>query len=127
MTKTYDVARRLSVCAAAALATVAFAVAAPIEVRKNTVIPVRFDSQLSTGTSQRGDLFTASAEFDNIFPLGTKFDGHVVRVEHKTDRHPASMDLAFDDVRLADGSRQPIAGVPIPLTSKYVDRDRGGH
>ena len=106
---------------------VAVAVASPLEVRKNDVIPVRFDSQLSTADSRAGDAFTATVEHDDIFPRGTAFDGHVVRVQHKTGRHAASMDLAFDDVRLPDGTHRDIAGVPIPLTSKYVDRDRDGH
>jgi len=110
-----------------AVALVAFAGAAPLEIRKNDVVPVRFDTQLSTADSRAGDPFTATAKDDSFFPRGTVFDGHVVRVELKSKRHGASMDLAFDDVRLPDGSKHDIRGVPIPLSSKYVDREEDGH
>ncbi|MHB8636346.1 MAG: stalk domain-containing protein [Fimbriimonadaceae bacterium] len=112
---------------ACGLMATTLAAASPLEVRKNDVIPVRFDSRLSTADSRRGDTFTATPERDDVFPRGATVEGHVVRVTAKTKRRAASMDLAFDDVRMPDGSRYDIVGVPIPLSSKFVDRDRDGH
>lgn len=110
-----------------AIGTVGVAWASPVEIRKNDVVPVRFDSQLSTGENRSGDPFTATPENDTLFPVGTRFEGHIARIATKSNRHPASMDLVFDDVRLPDGSRHDIRGVPVPLTAKYVDRDADGH
>ena len=127
MTEMHNPLARRAAAAIFGLAAAMLAGATPLQIRKNDVIPVRFDSQLSTAENHPGDTFTATAKDDGFFPRGTTFDGHVVHVSHKTDRHPASMDLAFDDVRLPDGTRRDIVGVPIPLTSKYVERDRDGH
>lgn len=117
---------------AAAALTTQFAMATPysssasIVLHRNDVVPVVFDSTLSTNQNREGDRFSASVTDADTFPLGTHFDGHITRITPKTRRHGASMDLSFDAVVLPDGARESIDGVPIPIDEKYVSRNQEG-
>ena len=100
--------------------------ASPISLRRDSVIPVVFEDTLTVRGTREGDRFTARVDDTRYLPAGTKFEGRVVGVRETRRDEPAMMDLAFDTLVMPDGHRQRIDSVPIPLTDRYVSRDREG-
>ena len=100
--------------------------ASPISLRRDSVIPVVFEDTLTVRGTRDGDRFTARVDDTRYLPAGTKFEGRVVGVRETRRDEPAMMDLAFDTLVMPDGHRQRIDSVPIPLTDRYVSRDREG-
>jgi hypothetical protein len=120
-------AARLVALCVGGLGIAACSQASSVFVHRNDVVPVKFNQTLSSADNRVGDRFSVTVSDDSVLPSGTRFAGHITRVEQKTRRHPAGMDLVFDTIDLPDGSRTSLDGAPIPLDSKYVSRDRDGH
>jgi hypothetical protein len=108
------------------LALPAFADAARVTIRRNTVVPVVFQDTLSMKDNRRGDTFTATVDGDRDLPHGTRILGRVANIREKRGNDPAYMDLEFHTILLPDGSRTRIQAVPISLDQRYVTRDREG-
>lgn len=89
-----------------------------IELKRNTVVPVKFDQELSIKKSREGDRFTASVDKNRDLPPGTYFLGRIVKIDKKKNRE--SMQLRFDEVILPDGSRARLDAVPM----KWEGKDR---
>lgn len=126
---------------AAALIAGAAALVFPLAVRSaadydvslpgGTVIPVTLDKQLGSDSSHKGEKFTATvktgenATYSGL-PEGTQVEGHVTLAEPKQGDDPGVLDLAFDAIRMPDGSSHALAGSLYALDSKSVKRDEDG-
>ncbi len=95
-------------------------------IRDGDVVPVIVDSGLDMRENCVGDHFTAHVERDPDFPDGTRFVGRVRGVHSAYRDKPGYMDLEFTEIELPDGDNQRIHALPVPLTDKYVVRDRDG-
>jgi hypothetical protein len=97
-----------------------------VALRKGDVVPVTFDQQLSLSSNREGDRFSTTVQDASYLPLGTHIDGYIKRLVPKQDDTPASMELAFDQIVLPDGTRIRVSAVPMPLDGKYVQRNPDG-
>jgi hypothetical protein len=96
---------------------------------KDSVLKVKLDDRLSSDSNQRGDRFTATVTDtgtgDNL-PAGTRVEGTVTEVQPASSNRPGSLDVDFNALRLPDGQSYRIAGSPISLDSKSVQRTSDG-
>ncbi len=95
-----------------------------------TVVPFTTLKGLSSNNSEVGDTFTASLDTNGTgsyqgLPAGTILEGHVEVARAKTNKEPGVLGLAFDRVRMPDGSLAPIEGALIGLDSKSVSNEDG--
>lgn len=97
------------------------------DLNKNDVVPIKFETKVSTATAQVGDPIKAVVDQDSDLPKGTEFLGHVDQVSSATDSANGSFDLSFDQIKFKNGTIVPITAVPIPLDKKYVDKMKDGH
>lgn len=97
------------------------------DLNKNDVIPIKFETKVSTADAQAGDPIKAVVDQDSGLPKGTEFLGHVEQVSPATDSQNGTFDLSFDQVKFKNGTIVSIDAVPIPLDKKYVDKLKGGH
>lgn len=67
----------------------------------------KLSNQLGTKTSKDGDTFTL-AETKGGALTGATIDGHVVGVVSAAPMRKPNMTLVFDDIRLADGTKEPV-------------------
>ena len=67
----------------------------------------KLSNQLGTKTSKDGDTFTL-AETKGGALTGATIDGHVVGVVSAAPMRKPNMTLVFDDIRLADGTKEPF-------------------
>jgi hypothetical protein len=94
-----------------------------------SVLKVRLDDSLSSDHNQPGDRFTATVETSGTrynLPAGTRVDGVVTQVQQASSNQPGTLDVQFNDLRLPDGQTYRIAGSPISLDSKSVQRASDG-
>lgn len=96
-----------------------------IVVPTNTVIPIKFEDELSVKENRAGDRFMVSVVNDKDLPAGTRLEGRVIDLKPKTKDHPAFMDLEFVRVLLPDGTRARIRAVPIPMDKNVTRRPDG--
>lgn len=89
-----------------------------IELERDMVIPVKFDQELSIKGSKQGDRFTASVDKNRDLPPGTYFRGRIVKIDKSKGKE--SLQLAFDEIVLPDGTRSRVRAVPI----KWEGKDR---
>lgn len=80
---------------------------------RGTEFEARLDTELSTKRLHDGDTFTLTEHegfFHHAPPAlkGATIDGHVENVSPARMGHGASMNVFFDDVRLADGTTAPL-------------------
>src|SRR5579862_2582790 len=111
------------------LASVMLPVAAsadPIQLRRDNVIPVVMQTELSISKSHAGDVFRADASDTHMLPPGSHLEGVVNRVVPKDGKKHAFMDIEFTTIILPDGHRTNFQGTPIPLSKNYVTQDRDG-
>lgn len=101
-----------------------------ITLEAGTVIPVTFDSQLTSNKSQKGDRFTAKVKMDGKsyigLPQGTVVEGVVTEAKAKKDKEPGVLDLDFKKIRLPDGRAYNITSGMINLDNKSVETDENG-
>ncbi len=110
----------------ALLAIPALSAASPINLRRDSVLPVIFEDGLSIRNTRQGDRFFARVEDTRYLPRGTRLEGRVKSIREGRDRNPAMMDLEFTELIMPDGHRQRIDALPVPLTDRYVSKDREG-
>lgn len=100
--------------AAALAALTAPAFAQNVVAAAGTQFEARVDQELNTKTLHDGDTFTLT-EHEGFFHhapealKGATIDGHVENVSPAHTGHGATMNLIFDDVKLANGQTMPIA------------------
>lgn len=99
--------------------------AADIDIHRDTIVPVRFNEDLTIRDNRPGDHFTADVDDNPDLPPGTRLEGRVVNMKPPRGDRPATMDLEFTDVILPGGERARIEAVPLPMDNEYVYR-RGG-
>ncbi|HEY0866844.1 MAG TPA: stalk domain-containing protein [Fimbriimonas sp.] len=99
---------------------------AAITIRRDTVIPVVFEDELSLRTNRAGDRFMARVEGDRDIPYGTRMEGRIAGIRAARGTDPAYMDLEFTHLLLSNGRRIEIRAYPVPLGDRYVQRDREG-
>lgn len=104
-----------AVLVAAALAALTVpAFAQNVVANAGTQFEARVDQELNTKTLHDGDTFTLT-EHEGFFHhapdalKGATIDGHVENVTPAHTGHGATMNLIFDDVKLANGQTMPIA------------------
>lgn len=95
-----------------------------------TVIPFTLDTRLTSNESRVGDRFTATLRHDAdgdylSLPTGTILVGHVDFAQAKSGDTPGILGLAFDRLRMPNGTEYPISGTLIGLDSKSVTREDG--
>lgn len=117
---------RWSVPIALATTLAATATANEIVLRRDTVVPVVFETELSMNKSRPNDPFVARVNEATEVPRGTVFEGRVVEIVAKTDKHPAYMDLEFTHIVFPTGERRVIRALPIALDAKGMKTDRDG-
>ena len=96
------------------------------DLHKNDVIPIKFETKVSTANAKVGDKIKAVVESDSELPKGTLFLGHVDKAKSATKDHNGVLDLSFDQIKFKNGTIVPIQAVPIPLDKKYVDKLKNG-
>lgn len=95
-----------------------------------TVIPVKLNGDLGSDSATVGDTFTATIDTKNAadysgLPSGTIIEGHVNAVKPKTGSAPGVIDLAFDRVKLPNGTTNRIDGSLIGLDDNSVTSSNG--
>jgi hypothetical protein len=108
--------------------TVVVALPAPMptaDLGEGTVIPVVLTSGLRSDTAHKNDTFVAEvrgvdpSNYEGL-PNGTLINGHVSHV-HASDQYaPGMLGIAFDSLRLPDGTTEEINGSLIALDNQYV-------
>lgn len=95
-----------------------------------TVIPVTLNTELSSNGSIDGDTFTATVDSSrdayNSILQGATVDGIVRRAIPQEGSDPGTLELAFNRLRLADGSVYHITGTPTSLDSSKLTVDSNG-
>ncbi|HZH99208.1 MAG TPA: hypothetical protein VEX38_09575, partial [Fimbriimonadaceae bacterium] len=76
------------------------ALASSVYVRRNTVVPVVSEGDLSIKNNRRGDRFFVRIEEDRDLPRGARIEGRVLDVQPKRNDRPAYMDLEFTTLHL---------------------------
>lgn len=96
----------------------------------NAVIPVKLNTDLSSQTAAKGDLFTTTVVNDSGvnygLPNGTRIDGYVEEVRRHEGDQPGMLALSFRRLRLPDGQTYLIDGALIGLDNKSVQRTSDG-
>ncbi|MEZ0326405.1 MAG: stalk domain-containing protein [Fimbriimonas sp.] len=108
------------------LAIPALSTASPISLRRDSVVPVIFEDGLTMRNTREGDRFFARVDDTRYLPTGTRMEGRVVSIRQGRDRDQGAMDLEFTELIMPDGHRERINALPVPLTDRYVSRDREG-
>jgi Copper amine oxidase N-terminal domain len=96
-----------------------------IFVRRDTVVPVKFDTELTIKGSRTGQRFYATVDERGDLPFGARLEGSVVGVHEADGDRPAYLDLEFRSIETPDGSRA-IRAVPMAFDAKHVDQKSDG-
>ena len=95
-----------------------------------TVIPVTLDRELNSKTNRTGDKFTARVTADKDgytgLPEGAVVEGVIKEARAKEGDQPGLLDLSFQRVRLPNGRAYAIAGSPIGLDDKNIEKNSDG-
>ncbi len=103
-----------------------FSQAGTVDLRRDDVIPVVVQDELTFKNTESGDRFRAEVTDSRLLPYGTRVEGRVNRVQQKRGKEPAYMDIVFTAVILPDGSRTNIKATPIALNGNSVTRNSDG-
>ncbi|HJQ33592.1 MAG TPA: hypothetical protein VJ866_15515 [Pyrinomonadaceae bacterium] len=119
--------------------TTARAVPTPTPIRyytvpADTVIRVRMDTELNSGTARVGDRFSATVTEPvygggsgvDVIPVGSKVWGRVTTVRRSGRRTPGSINVSFNQVELPTGARHVINGSLTSLQADNVNSDNEG-
>src|SRR5690242_12739566 len=75
-----------------------------VSLPEGTVLRAQLNDPLSSTSSRRGDRFTGTIEADSSgLPAGAQVVGEVAGVQKADSRHPGSVDVDFQLLRLRDG------------------------
>ncbi len=102
-----------------------------VTVERGTRIRVRMNETLNSKTAQVGDTFTAtvtepvySTNGSVVIPVGSSIRGRVNAVtKAKKGGDPGSIDVAFNQVRLPNGTTRSINGSLTDLSTKQAKSD----
>ncbi|HEV7475710.1 MAG TPA: hypothetical protein VGN90_16770 [Pyrinomonadaceae bacterium] len=99
----------------------------------DTVIRVRLNEQLNSGTARVGDRFSANVTEPvyagggvEVIPVGSKVWGHVTVVNRAQKRKPGNITVAFNSVQLPNGRTAAINGSLSTLQADNVNADNEG-
>jgi hypothetical protein len=99
----------------------------------NTIIRVRLNQQLNSGTARVGDRFSANVTEPvyagagvEVIPVGGKILGRVTVVNRAQKRKPGNITVAFDSVQLPNGRTAVINGSLSALQADNVNADNEG-
>jgi len=118
-----DVARRRDVAVAEPAGTVV--------ARRDEVIPIVLDGEISNFHSSKGDTFVGTVRMEGKdsygrIPRGTQVFGHVAAVVARREAMPPVLDLAFDKLVFPDGQTIRIYGTLISLDQQHVTTAEDG-
>lgn len=99
----------------------------------DTVIRVRINEPLNSGTARVGDRFSANSVEPvyagsgiEVIPVGSKVWGSVTAVNRAQKRKPGNITVAFYSVALPNGKSYPINGSLTTLEADNVNADNEG-
>lgn len=102
-------------------------------VSADTVIRVRINEELNSGTARIGDRFSANVTEPvhagggvEVIPVGSKVWGRVSQVNRAQKRTPGNITVAFDSVELPNGTTAAINGSLTTLQADDVNADNEG-
>ncbi len=88
---------------------------ANIRIDRGTVIPIVVESNLNLRQNRVGDRFTARVDSGRDLPWGTQFLGKITAIRDPRGDRPGFMDLEFFEIRLPDGSTQPVKSIIVSM------------
>jgi hypothetical protein len=99
-----------------------------------TVLRVRMDTELNSGTARVGDRFSATVTEPvygggsgvDVIPVGSKVWGRVTTVRRSGRRTPGNISVSFNQVELPTGARHAINGSLTSLQTDNVNSDNEG-
>jgi hypothetical protein len=99
----------------------------------DTVMRVRLNEPLNSGTARIGDRFSANVVEPvfagggvEVIPVGSKVWGQVSQVNRAQKRKPGNITVAFVSVEMPNGARYPINGSLTTLQADNVNADNEG-
>lgn len=100
----------------------------------DTVIRVRLNESLNSGTARIGDRFSSNVTEPvygggsgvDVIPVGSKIWGRVTQVTRAGKRTPGNITVAFDSAQLPSGKSYPINGSLSSLETDRVNADNEG-
>lgn len=102
-------------------------------VAANTVIRVRLNEPLNSGTARIGDRFSANVTEPvhagtgvEVIPVGSKVWGRVTQVNKAQRRKPGNITVAFYSAQLPNSRTAAINGSLAPLEADNVNADNEG-
>lgn len=104
----------------------ALSAADKVDLRRDDVVPVVFQSELRFSQAREGDVFRAEVVDSRMLPRGSRIEGVVNRVVQKEGKRKAFMDIEFTTIILPDGHKARFHGTPISLDKDFVTQDRYG-
>jgi hypothetical protein len=100
-----------------------------VSLPEGTVLRAELNDRLSSTDSRSGDRFTATIRSDrdgSRLPSDTEVVGQVTSVRRASEKQPATIDVDFRSLRLADGRTYPISASLASLDAKSVRRTTDG-
>ncbi len=102
-------------------------------VAANTVMRVRINEELNSGTARIGDRFSSTVTEPvhagsgvEVIPVGSKIWGRVTAVTRAQKRKPGNITVAFNQVELPNGRTAVINGSLTTLQADDVNADNEG-
>src|SRR6267142_2554378 len=100
----------------------------------DTVIRVRINEALNSGTARIGDRFTSNVVEPvyggnsgvEVVPVGSRIGGRVTQVNRAGKRTPGNITVAFDSISLPNGRTAVINGSLTTLQADNVNADNEG-
>ena len=100
-----------------------------ISIPAGAVVPVTFNTSLSSETARVGETFTATVQSqqlgDSEFPAGTTLIGQVTEARPMQGNEPGVLDFDFNTAVLPTGERVPLRGDLTTLDDKSVQTENG--
>ncbi len=97
-----------------------------IKIRRDSVIPVVLEDNLSISDRHAGDVFTVRAADDSPLPKGSELLGKIDQIHPASGKRPSSMDIRFTRIMLPDNSSIKLDAAAIPLDDRYIIRGKDG-
>ena len=100
-----------------------------ISIPAGAVVPVTFNTSLSSATARVGETFTATVQSqqlgDSEFPAGTTLIGRVTEARPMQGNEPGVLDFDFNTAVLPGGERIALRGDLTTLDDKSVQTENG--
>ena len=97
-----------------------------ILVRRDTVVPIKFESDLTIKGTRTGQRFYATVDERGDLPFGARLEGAVVGVHEADGDRPAYLDLEFNRIQTANGESRDLRAVPMAFDAKHVEQKSDG-